>query len=56
MRTAGSEGGDDGDDDGGDLPIHLYDLDRVLNKTPLAQTDNAFHDTMNGKFSLSNMN
>eukprot|EP00904_Undaria_pinnatifida_P002582 jgi/Undpi1/12324/HiC_scaffold_5.g02000.m1 len=47
MRTAGSEGGDDGDDDGGDLPIHLYDLDRVLNKTPLAQTDNAFHDTMN---------
>lgn len=31
------------------LPEHIYDVDRVLAKTPLLRKDNAFHDTLNGE-------
>lgn len=32
------------------LPPNMYDVDRILAKTPLLRHDNAFHDTLNSEF------
>lgn len=31
------------------LPPNMYDVDRILAKTPLLRNDNAFHDTLNSE-------
>lgn len=43
------EDGRDGDDEvlPLTLPPNLYDVDRILEKTPLLRNNNAFHDTLN---------
>ena len=48
MRNDGR--GENGDgDQSDDLPTNIFNLDRVLNETPLVQAGNAFHDTLNGE-------
>eukprot|EP00903_Cladosiphon_okamuranus_P010663 g10081.t1 len=35
------------------LPPNMYDVDRILAKTPLLRNDNAFHDTLNNDEAIS---
>lgn len=35
------------------LPPNMYDVDKILAKTPLLRNDNAFHDTLNSEFGSS---
>ncbi|CAN0100579.1 unnamed protein product [Pylaiella littoralis] len=57
-EVVGSEGDDGGDGRDGEeaplkLPPNLYDVDRILEKTPLLRSNNAFHDTLNNDDALS---
>lgn len=40
---------DGGEGDTVPLPPNVYDVDKILVKTPLLRNDNAFHDTLNSE-------
>lgn len=50
-RSGDNDGGEIGHDGDAEVPLklppNLYDVDKILENTPLLRNDNAFHDTLN---------